>query len=39
VAIQTLLRATACIEFATDAKPVRETYPLGGWLRVPVRLR
>jgi hypothetical protein len=21
-----------------DAKPVRETYPRGGWRRVPVRL-
>ena len=39
VATQTLLGATACIEMAADAEPVRESYPLGGWRRVPVRLR
>jgi cytochrome P450 len=27
------------IEPAPDAVPERETYPLGGWRRVPVRLR
>lgn len=39
VAIQTLLGATDCIEMAADTEPVRESYPLGGWRRVPVRLR
>ena len=38
VALQTLLGMTARIELAPDAEPVRETYPLGGWRRVPVRL-
>jgi cytochrome P450 len=39
VAVQTLLAMTARVELAADAEPVRETYPLGGWRRVPVRLR
>lgn len=39
VATETLLEATTRIELAPDATPVRETYPLGGWCRVPVRLR
>jgi cytochrome P450 len=39
VAVQTLLGVTAGVELAGDAEPVRETYPLGGWRRVPVRLR
>ncbi|MCL4739835.1 MAG: cytochrome P450 [Burkholderiaceae bacterium] len=39
VATQVLLRATSCLEPAADAVPVRETYPLGGWRSVPVRLR
>jgi hypothetical protein len=39
VAVQALLKATALIEPAPDAVPERETYPLGGWRRVPVRLR
>jgi cytochrome P450 len=38
VAVQTLLSETAHVELATDATPVRETYPLGGWRRLPVRL-
>jgi cytochrome P450 len=38
VATQTLLTETTRIELAADAVPVRETYPLGGWRRVPVRL-
>ena len=38
VAVQTLLGMTARVELAADAEPVRETYPLGGWRRVPVRL-
>lgn len=39
IAIETLLGATTCIELAAGDEPVRETYPLGGWRRVPVRLR
>jgi cytochrome P450 len=39
VAVQTLLGVTECVELAADAAPVRETYPLGGWRLVPVRLR
>ena len=38
VAVQVLLAATTRIELAPDAEPVRETYPLGGWRRVPIRL-
>ena len=38
VAVQTLLGMTARVELSADAEPVRETYPLGGWRRVPVRL-
>ena len=38
VAVRTLLGMTACIELAADAQAVRETYPLGGWRRLPVRL-
>jgi cytochrome P450 len=39
VAVQTLLEMTAGIELAADAGSVRETYPLGGWRRILVRLR
>jgi cytochrome P450 len=39
VAVQTLLGMTTGIELATDGELVRETYPLGGWRRVPLRLR
>lgn len=39
VAVQTLLGMTARLELAADAEPARETYPLGGWRRMPVRLR
>lgn len=39
VTLQTLLGLTAHIELAADTKPVRETYPLGGWRGVPLRLR
>ena len=39
VAAKTLLDMTVRVELAADAKLVRETYPLGGWRRVPVRLR
>jgi cytochrome P450 len=38
VAVQTLLSETTRIELVADAVPVRETYPLGGWRRLPVRL-
>jgi cytochrome P450 len=38
VAIQTLLQLTSHVELATDAPPQRETYPVGGWRRLPVRL-
>lgn len=36
--MQTLLRQTSRVELAEDVAPERETYPLGGWRRVPVRL-
>jgi cytochrome P450 len=39
VAAQTLLRTTTGIELASDRESVRETYPLGGWRRLFVRLR
>jgi cytochrome P450 len=39
VAVRSLLEATAHVALADDAEPVRDTYPLGGWRRVPVRLR
>lgn len=38
VTAQTLLRMTTRLELATDAESVRETYPLGGWRQVFVRL-
>ena len=38
VTAQALLGMTARFELATDAELVRETYPLGGWRRVPLRL-
>jgi cytochrome P450 len=38
VAVQALLLVTATIDLAPDADPVRETYPLGGWRRLPIRL-
>ena len=38
VAVQTLLGMTARFDLAVDAKPIRETYPLGGWRQVPLRL-
>lgn len=38
VAVQTLLGSTTRVELADDAAPVRETYPLGGWRRVPLSL-
>jgi cytochrome P450 len=39
VAVQTLLGETDLLELATGREPERETYPLGGWRQVPVRLR
>jgi hypothetical protein len=30
---------TARLELAAGTKPVREMYPLGGWQKMPVRLR
>jgi cytochrome P450 len=39
VGVQTLLGATARVELAGDADSARETYPLGGWRRLPIRLR
>lgn len=38
VATRTLLRAASRIDLAPDAEPERETYPVGGWRRVPIRL-
>jgi cytochrome P450 len=37
--VRALLQSTSAIELARDAAPERETYPLGGWRRVPVTLR
>lgn len=39
VAARTLLEDTASIELAGDDAPERDTYPVGGWRRVPIRLR
>jgi cytochrome P450 len=36
--LRALLQETSRVELASDSQPVRETYPLGGWRRVPVRL-
>jgi len=36
---RTLLESTTHLDLAADAESERETYPLGGWRRVPVRLR
>jgi cytochrome P450 len=38
VATATLLELTSSIELATDEVTERETYPVGGWRRLPVRL-
>lgn len=38
LATETLLQQTSSVELATGISPQRETYPLGGWRRVPVRL-
>ena len=38
VAMQALLESTPRVELAPDVAAERETYPLGGWRRVPVRL-
>jgi len=39
VLITELVRATTWIDLATDEPAVRETWPVGGWARVPVLLR
>ena len=38
VATRALLQLTSRVELAPDAEPQRESYPTGGWKRVPVRL-
>jgi cytochrome P450 len=38
VMVELLLTLTARVELAPDAQPVRETYPLGGWRKLPIRL-
>jgi cytochrome P450 len=38
VSVETLLSLTAQVELAPDAQSVRETYPLGGWQKLPIRL-
>lgn len=38
VAVQTLLADTSRIELDSATAPVRETYPVGGWRHVPLRL-
>lgn len=38
-AVQTLLQLTSSLELAPGETSERETYPLGGWRRVPIRLR
>ena len=37
-ATRELLLATHRLELVADDPPVRETYPVGGWARVPVLL-
>lgn len=37
-AVEALLALTSRVELAPDAEPVRETYPVGGWRSLPVRL-
>lgn len=39
VAVGTLLQSTSSLELAGDDPPERETYPVGGWRRLPIRLR
>jgi cytochrome P450 len=38
VAVETLLAGTRRVELDAGTAPARETYPLGGWRRVPIRL-
>jgi cytochrome P450 len=38
VATEALLRVARGVELAPDVAPQRETYPVGGWRRLPVRL-
>lgn len=39
VTIESLLAATVAIELAPDAVATRDTYPVGGWHHLPIRLR
>jgi cytochrome P450 len=39
VMTEELLAATSHIELAADEPPTRETYPVGGWARVPIVVR
>ena len=39
VAVQVLLDSTSSLDLAAEAAPERETYPVGGWRRLPIRLR
>jgi cytochrome P450 len=38
IAVATLLQQTSSIELARDVAPERETYPVGGWRRLPIWL-
>jgi cytochrome P450 len=38
VIVDILLKATARFELAASEEAVRETYPVGGWRRVPIQL-
>jgi cytochrome P450 len=38
-ATESLLDLTASVDPADHETPVRETYPVGGWRRLPIRLR
>ncbi len=38
VALETLLASTVHVHLAPDAAPQRETYPVGGWRQLPIRL-
>jgi len=39
VAARTLLELSSSIVLASEEQPARETYPVGGWRRLPIRLR
>lgn len=38
ITVRALLGMTTRVDLATDGELVRETYPLGGWRQVPLRL-